>query len=189
MTDQEAVAEQAARVYHRARSRENLSALVEAMEPLLRTWLKCEVTDPPEWADGECLQAGRIKLLDVAPMWSDSGVARFVAFAKPNIVGAMKNTVRDLQRRRTPGRDCSLSDIPEEMQDFYKVGDTEHALRLTALELLSELPDTLRIIARMYYLEGYTTEEIARIGGFTVAAVRQLLQQVLVRIQAQDGEQ
>lgn len=191
MTEQEAAVERAAEAYHKEHSRENMSALIEVMEPLIETWLKCEGMNSPMWADAECLQAGRLKLLDIAPDWSSDGAARFVAYAKPNIVGAMRHAAR--AARRGHGReqriDCSLDDLPDELPGLNATGDTEHTLRLTAQQMLSELPDTLRIIARMYYIEGYTTKEIASVGGFTEDAVAQLLQQVIVRLQAQGAAQ
>lgn len=191
MNAQDAAVERAAEAYHDERSPANMNALVEAMEPLIVVWLKCGPVRPPAWADAECLQAGRLKLLDIAQLWSNSGEARFVGYAKPNIVGAMQRAARDARwgRGRRRRKNCSLDAIPEDVQSFDETGNTEHTMRLAAQQILDELPDTLRIIVRMYYLEGYTVEEIARVGGFTPDAVEQLLQQALVRLQAQGARQ
>lgn len=178
--------EQAARRYHAAPSPAKLQALVTAMEPLLDKWLRCDITSP-EWADGEVLQAGRVRLLKLTGTWSLNGSAQFISFVRRGIIGAMRNEALDVQKLRLAmdRRQVSFDELPTEWPGVEATGDNAHALRITAQQMLSKLPDTLRIITRMYFIEGYTVEEIAAVGDFTPEAVEQLIQQATVRLQTQ----
>jgi len=175
--------ERLAERYQAGRTTKNLSALVEAMEPTIRTWFRRSVCSP-EWADGECLQAGRIKLCDVAEKWKKNGGAGFVSFVQPWIVGAMKNAASDalgVKHGRGGQRDRTLEGI-EEIAGCDRTGDESHVCRLVSEQALEALPDTLRIIARLHFIDGLTVLEIATAGRFTPAAVNQLLQQVFARL-------
>lgn len=171
MTVAEDVCLRAAVCYQRHSTRANLERLVEDAETLLHEWWRVRVSGPA-WAEEEGVQAGRLKLWEVAPRWAADGEASFLRFIKMHVVGAMKNAAKALRQKHLSIErdlvDVAVSD---------DVGSEAHVSSLSAEKLLAGLPDTLRIICRMRHVEGYTVQEIAAIGGFTHTAVEQLLAQ------------
>ena len=62
------------------------------------------------------------------------------------------------RRKEVPLQDAALVALPEEER--------------TLLEQVAQLPEKLRTVIHLHYYEGYSVEEIARLLGITVSAVK-----------------
>src|SRR5881628_3340997 len=86
-----------------------------------------------------------------------------------------------LRRRR---EEASLEDMPA-------VGAAETTLWTEAVELrqiIGKLPAQEASVVVLHYLEGYSSEEIARIVGLPAGTVRHRLSEARVRLQRELGE-
>lgn len=162
--------------YQRKPTRANLEWLLQESEPLLREWWRTCIHGA-SWVEEETIQAGRLKLWEQAPRWLADGEASFLRFIKVHVVGAMRNARNGARQKHFSIEQSGLCLATE--QD---AGSNAHLSILAVDEILAGLPDTLRIICRMYHIEGYTIREIAIIGGFADSAVEQLLAQASQRL-------
>ena len=87
------------------------------------------------------------------------------------LLTVLTNKCRDLQRfrMRHPATDI------EEIKEFIG-NDDESAKESGILEALMTLPEKFRTVLVLYYVEGYRTEEIAKIIGKSTSAVKMRLQ-------------
>lgn len=85
------------------------------------------------------------------------------------LLTVLTNKCRDMQRFRMRH---PVTDI-EELKEF--LGDEEEK-ESGILEALMTLPEKFRMVLVLYYVEGYRTEEIAKIIGKSTSAVKMRLQ-------------
>lgn len=87
------------------------------------------------------------------------------------LLTVLTNKCRDLQRLRMRH---PVTDI-EELKEF--IGGEEEGVKDSGiLDALMTLPEKFRMVLVLYYVEGYRTEEIAKIIGKSTSAVKMRLQ-------------
>lgn len=86
------------------------------------------------------------------------------------LLTVLTNKCRDLQRLRMKHPVTDIEEIKEFISAKEVPGDTG------ILEALMTLPEKFRIVLVLYYVEGYRTEEIAKMIGKSVSAVKMRLQ-------------
>lgn len=87
------------------------------------------------------------------------------------LLTVLTNKCRDLQRAWMRHPMTDIEEIKEFVADNSKDGN-ENGI----LEALMTLPEKFRIVLLLYYVEGYRTEEIAKIIGRSASAVKMRLQ-------------
>ncbi len=109
----------------------------------------------------DAVQETIIKLYQKAPLFKDG------EHEKAWLIRVATNNCRDVLRRRLRNPqpyDDILANIPDNCSDSG------------VFEALASLPDKYRIVLTLYYVEEYSTEEIAKIISRTASAVKMRLQ-------------
>lgn len=102
-----------------------------------------------------------IKYFEKKPLLIDEGHTRAW------LITVAKNKCRDMLRYRHRHMHFDIDDVRETPQQS---SDT------TVLDALMTLPEKFRLVLVLHYVEGYKTEEIAKIIGKTPSAVKMRLQ-------------
>ena len=135
-------------------TQEELTRLVETYSPML---LRAALTRLSTPADAEdAVQEVFLKVLDKSPRFRDG------EHAKAWLIRATLNQASDLRRKR---RD----DAP--LDETIPAADGPGTDRLDLLSAVRALPEPYSIVIHLYYYEGYSIKEIARLLALPSATV------------------
>lgn len=109
----------------------------------------------------DAVQDTILTYLQKAPRFADAG------HEKAWLITVAANRCRDLRRRRTRHPQLPLEDLQTYGPDREECG---------ILEALMQVPPRFRVVLVLYYVEEYPMEEIARVIGRSVSAVKMRLQ-------------
>ena len=141
----------------------------------------------------DLLQTGMIALTEAAQRHSGPGEDGFAAYAKLRVRGAMV----DLIRRNIPlSRSQSRHDQPiriESLDEAYSDSNVafaddrpdsfellaDHELRESLTEAIAALPDRLKLVVQLYFVEELNLAEIAEVLQVSVPRIHQLKAQAI----------
>jgi RNA polymerase sigma factor for flagellar operon FliA len=146
----------------------------------------------------DLMQAGMVALTEAAQRHGGPGEDGFAAYAKLRVRGAMV----DLIRRTVPlARSASRDEMPvrlESLDEAYSDSDAAFAdagpdsfdlladaeLRGYLVEAIAELPDRLKLVIQLYFVEELNLTEIAEVLQVSVPRVHQLKAQAIRQLRA-----
>ena len=110
---------------------------------------------------GDAVQETFIRYLQKAPIFENA------EHEKAWLITVATNKCKDMLRFRSRHRFVGLEEVNEYTQDV-----TDHGI----IEALLTVPDKFRMALVLYYVEGYSVEEISKMIGKTSSAVKMRLQ-------------
>jgi RNA polymerase sigma factor FliA len=144
----------------------------------------------------DLMQAGMVALTEAAQRHAGPGEDGFAAYAKLRVRGAMV----DLIRRTVPlARSASRDEMPvwlESLDEAYSDSDAAFAdatpdsfelladgeLRGQLVEAIAELPERLKLVVQLYFVEELNLAEIAEVLQVSVPRIHQLKAQALAQL-------
>ena len=153
------------------------TSLIEDYLPLAYSTASQLYSEKADWE--ELVQVAALGLCEAAKRHDPQRNNGFAAFAKPYIMGYVKN---HLNPERNGEMNTTLNNFIPDSEDLTRLTPEENDMKLRLYGAIEMLTDKQKFVVQRVALEGYTQEQVAEMLGVTRIAVLQIMERATVAL-------